>query len=214
MLENFLININPIGIFILITFLIGFLFLELKKIKNKVLFTLLLVCLLTEVLSIILIEKKIFFLLLYSISFIFHHSIWLFLICNYINNKKLAYVVLVLFIGFSIFNILYIEKTKLNCYTFILGAMFYLILFIYKSYLELKLENLSFFKTNDYLLLFAPVIFFFGLSFIFSFRDLPIKNTFIFYDLKLYTFISYFVNIVYYALINIYIYKERKLKNG
>lgn len=89
----------------------------------------------------------------------------------------------------------------------------YICLFLYYSYQQLNQENLSYFTKNEYLLLFVPVIFFFGFSFMFGFRNSEVRDAIIYSDIDLYTFIGYFVNLIYYSLANLYIYRERKLQH-
>lgn len=150
---------------------------------------------------------------LYSLSYIIHHSFWIVLIGDFLTTRKIKPIAIIIFLTFSLGNLLFIEGPKLNYLTFIAGALIYLVLFIFESFTQLKNENLSFFKSNTYLLLFAPVLFFLGFSFLFGFRNFDLRNTIVFGKTDLYTFICYFVNIIYYSLINLYIYKEQKLKN-
>ncbi len=129
------------------------------------------------------------------------------------DRKKIKPISIIIFLSFSLGNFLFIEGSKLNYLTFILGALIYLMLFIFESFSQLKNENLSFFKSTTYFLLFAPVLFFLGFSFLFGFRNFDLRNTIVFGKTDLYTFICYFVNLVYYTFINSYIYKERKLND-
>ena len=167
----------------------------------------------TEIISACFLINKMKLDLLYSISFIFHNTLWLLLLFEITSLKKIKTIFIFLFLFFSIYNILFLECTNLNYLTFIFGAILYLIIFIYISFTQLNKENLDFFKSNYYILLFAPILFFLGYSFMFGFRNLKVRDVIIFGNTNLYTLISYFVNIQYYTLINIYIYKERKSLN-
>lgn len=150
---------------------------------------------------------------LYSISFIIYLSIWLVIITQVDELMSLRKIILSGFITFGFANLFFIEQSNLNHLTFIIGALIYISLFLYFSYHQLNRENLSYFTQNEYLLLFTPVIFFFGFSFMFGFRNLEISNAIIYQNISLYTFIGYFVNLIYYSLANLYIYRERKLIN-
>jgi len=96
-----------------------------------------------------------------------------------------------------------------NYYTFIFGALLYVILFIYESYNQLREENLMYFLSNNYLLLFAPVYFFFGMGLMLGFKPLQVTRMILFGQVTLYVFIVNIVCIAYYTLINIYIYREK-----
>jgi hypothetical protein len=63
------------------------------------------------------------------------------------------------------------------------------------------------------LLLFCPVMFFLGLNFILAFKSTSISSTKIFWDVTLYQLINYPVNIIYYTLINVYMFTEKRNKN-
>lgn len=181
--------------------------------EHLFLFLVLVVGLITEILSVIFECLMIHMKLLYSISFIIYHSIWLFIITEASELRDLRRIILSSFITFGIINLVFIEKTSLNHLTFIVGALIYISVFLYHSYHQLNSENLSYFTKNEYLLLFIPVIFFFGFSFMFGFRNSTVKDVIIFPGTDLYKFIGYFVNVIYYSLANLYIYKERKFIN-
>lgn len=95
----------------------------------------------------------------------------------------------------------------------IVGAFIYLVLFIIESFYELQKENLVFFTSNRFILLFSPILFFLGFSVGFGFESFAILGKEIF-GFKLYDLISHFVNVVYYSLMNIYIYNEKKIRSG
>lgn len=211
---NFILEfLTPIKILVFFSFIFGALFLDKKKQMNKIVSAILLICLITEIVNTFFLNYKIPLGLFNSISIIFHNSMWLLLLFLIFGiNKYKNY--LIVFFSICLFNLLFVQGfLKFNSYTFILGSILFLIFFIYNSFLILKKENLKFFMTNKYLLLCAPVLFFIGLSFMFGFKSKALTSTIIFGNTKLYTFISYFVNIIYYTLINIYIYKERKLQH-
>ncbi len=209
-ISDFFNLINPVQIFILATFLNGAFNLKRDQ-KNHLLLLLVLADgLITEFFSLILQCLNMHVLLLYSISFIIYHSLWLLIITNVEELKKWRKIFVSGYITFSLSNLFFIEKTNLNHLTFIVGALIYISVFLYYSYHQLNRENLSYFTKNEYLLLFIPILFFFGLSFIFGFRNSQVIGAIVYPNVTLYTFIGYFVNIVYYSLVNLYIYKERK----
>ena len=74
----------------------------------------------------------------------------------------------------------------------------------------LKDENIGFFKSNHFILISSPIIFFFGLSILFGFNSMKLIKTIVFGNVTLYRFIIIFVNIIYYSLLNIYIIKEKR----
>lgn len=94
-----------------------------------------------------------------------------------------------------------------NYWTFVASAFLYLLLFIYLSFEKLKMEELNFLTSNGYLLLCAPLLFFLGLSFMFGFGSRLITASPVYGNIVLYDCIIYFVNIVYYGLINVYLFR-------
>jgi hypothetical protein len=140
-----------------------------------------------------------------------HNLLWILLLQKQSLNPKLSTSIIWGFLFFNCFSLFYSSIFKeFNFNAFILGALIYTTLFVFESYSNLKKENLSFFISNNYILLFAPILFFLGMSFMLGFRSKSVTGTVLFGEVKLYTFVNYFVNIIYYSLINIYIYKERK----
>jgi hypothetical protein len=207
--------VSPIQIYMLLTFFIALLFYKPKNEAANFLFLILLVNFITELVTSILIfqHKKVG--LMYSICSLVHNSLWLLLLYKSVKRRQLYKIIFAVFILLALVNLFFVEGLEeFNINTFIAGAFLYLVIFIYESFSKLKQEDLSFFLSNHYLLLFAPVLFFFGESFIFGFRNRQLATTTLFGTVFLYQFINYFVNIVYYSLINIYIYREKKLKNA
>lgn len=215
MLNNFLEYFGFVRICVLITFFNSIFFLKLKQINNTLLLIIVSVSMLTEIICTILTNLNKSIVLAYSISFLVHNALWLFMISKDIMIKKATRTFLVAFIVFSLINMFFIEGVEnLNNNIFIVGAFLYLIMFIYESFYQLKKENFSYFLSNHYLLLFSPILFFFGLSFAFAFKSRLLLYTVVMWDIELYYFIGYFVNFIYYTLINIYIYREKKLKHA
>ncbi|MEO7173972.1 hypothetical protein [Flavobacterium sp.] len=127
------------------------------------------------------------------------------------QSKKFATIGIVVFFIFSVYLLLIAESIiKVDSpLLFIVGALFYLIFFLFLSFKQLRNENLAFFTNNNFILLFSPILFFIGFSFVFAFKNRNLNETILWEDISLYNLISYFINIIYYSLINLYIYKER-----
>jgi hypothetical protein len=202
--------INPISYLVFFTLIVGLVFLYKKKFKFLLL--ILFISSLTEISAFILLKNNKDLNYLYSFFFIIHNGLWLLLIGK-VLNRKIINTATILFWVFGILNILFFEGSNLNYMTFVIGSLLYISIFAIESYHQLKTENLNYFLTNTYFLLFVPILFFFGFSFIFSFRNLAVKDSLIFRETDLYNCISHFVNITYYSLINFYIYREYQLKN-
>lgn len=208
-------TINPISFLIIIT-LCNALF-KLKKkitINKKLLILILSVSTLSEFLTVIFIVLNFNICFIYNTYFIINGLSWLLIITNEMKFRKVKSILILLFLLFSLSNILFIERLNLNFYTFIIGALLYVSIFIYESYKQLNRENLNYFKTNNFILLIAPILFFLGMSIVFGFRNSGIKDVIIFNKIELYTLITFTVNIIYYTLINLFIFKERKLQNA
>jgi len=191
--------------------MVGVVFLDKSRLRNKLLFLLLVVMTLTEILSSVLLYCTFQIDVLYTVSIIVHNGLWLYLMYSLTGYPKGVLYSGTFFLVFAIFNILFLEGySSFNHYTFIVGAFTYIISFIFLSFRQLRAEDFTFFRQNQFLLLFSPVLFFFGLSFVFGFRSKELANTSVLGDLNLYQVIGYFVNIIYYTLLNLYIFKERK----
>lgn len=204
--------LNPIKVVVFLTLLFALYKLNKKNELHKNLLLVLFICFLTELINTFLKYKEVSNAVFSSISIIFHDSFWLLILSRLVTFRKIVFTLILCFIFFCIVNILFIEKfDQYNYYSFILGALFYLIIFFYESFFQLKNENFVFFSSNNFLLLFAPVFFFLGVSLMFAFDSKEITSTIVFGNVTLYKCIIYFVNLFYYALINIYIYKESKI---
>lgn len=200
--------LNPIKIIVLLTFLVGVLFLKYRNPMHQKVLGILFICFVNEFVALMLKAQGMPIDSLFNINIIIHNTIWLMIISAFLYETK---VVIVIYIIFGLGNLFFFEGySKFNYYTFVFGALLYTTIFIYLSFKQLKKENLSFFLSNNYILLFAPVLFFLGLSFMFSFKSRELTSTYIFNEMKLYTFINYFVNTIYYFFINLYIFKEKK----
>ena len=140
--------------------------------------------------------------------------LWYGLFSMVLNKKRLFLLLFSIFSTFSIFMYLkYNVLTEFIFEIFIFGAVIYVSFFLIFSFLRLKNEEITFFTSNHFIIISAPLLFFIGTSLIFSFRNDNLAKFVILNNISFYTFITYFVNIIYYSLINIYIYKERRPKN-
>jgi hypothetical protein len=146
-----------------------------------------------------------------NIYVVLHMILWFLILSEKSKFRKLILSLTLFYSVFWLVDFLLVAKIYSFCvYSFILGAFLYLGLFIYQSFYELKNDNLTFFTDNDYVLQSAPILLFLGLSFVLGFESKVLLKTLIFGTTNLYQFISYFVNIVYYTIINVYIFKEKK----
>lgn len=213
--EIFLSFIKPIKVIVALTLILSIYKLNIKNKTHRLLIVILTLCFITEMINSILIIYSKPIVLSMTIGVIFHHFFWLILIYKNVTFKRVYAFLIFFFILFCFMNLYMGEGLeKFNYYTFITGAFIYIMTFVYESFYQLRKENFPFFLSNNYLLLSAPVIFFFGLSFMFGFKSKEVTSNIVFGGIKLYDIIIYFVNIVYYSLINIYIYREKKLANA
>lgn len=214
MIKTFLPFMNFTQLLVLLSFLVVLITYDRKNKLHRILLFILFVSLINEIVCLLFLYKKANISLIYTINTLFHHPLWLFLLFQITQRKMLGRIVLAIFFTYGLVNLISFEGChKFNYNTFIVGAFLYLIFFIWESFYRLKKEDFGFFLSNNYLLLFAPVLFFFGLSVIFGFKSRELSETVIFGDTKLYTVIGYFINVVYYGLIILYMYREKTSKH-
>lgn len=196
---------------LVLTTLLNCSLLSVKKRNNLLLLWIMIICFSTELISFLLLLSHHNINLVYSCSFLIHIGIWLLILTQKMISKKVIVLFFIFYISLCIFNLAFIEGLKnVNFNIFIFGSLIYLTLFIYFCYKKLKIEDLTFFQSNDFLLICIPLLFFSGLSLLFSFKSNSLNNILIFNKINLYKFLIYFVNIIYYSLINVYIHYERK----
>lgn len=212
LIYKYISSINLISYLVVFSLIFGLVFLKKKKQSSKILLLVLLTSSITEITAFGLITNHKNLNLLYSFFYIIHNGLWLILLGKILNNRIINSVTILFFV-FGFLNLFFIEGSNLNYMTFVVGSLLYISVFAIESYRQLKSENLNFFVTTNYLLLFTPILFFFGLSFLLSFRNLDIMYYLVFDEIYLYNCIIYFVNITYYSLITLYIYREYQLKN-
>lgn len=205
--------INPIKVSVVITLLFAVYSLSFKTRLHRFLLLILIICFVNEVINSIFLycEKPIG--ITNSISIVFHHLLWLYILKDNIRKKESLKISMYFFVFFSILNFFFIESTtSYNYYTFTLGAFIYVVFFIHESFYQLEKENLPFFISNNFILTTAPLLFFFGMSLLFGFKNKTITATIVFNSMTLYNFIINLVCLVYYTLLNIYIYREKTIK--
>lgn len=207
--------LTPIRIYILFTFIMLVISYNKDKKAHRILFIILLLSVINESMSAVLKYNNIPIRLNGSIFIVLNNILWFLILYNVSSIKKpLLLTVMIFFLSFTVYNLFLLNGIKeFNSYSFVIGAFLYLILFIYNCSSELKKENLNYFLSNNFILMLSPVLFFIGFSLLFGFNNKNIHKIMILNRFKLYDFISYFVNITYYSLLNVYIYREKKLKH-
>jgi hypothetical protein len=211
MIKEYLLQLSIIYILLFATFLHSIFVLKWKQQTHRYVLIILSVFMLNETIS--LLGKVYFFSFKINITIttIIHTVLWLLILKKSVRFPRIVTGLMLVFITFSLSNVFFIEGWILfNCYTFILGAFMYLIVFLIESFYQLKQENFSFFFSNQFLLLMVPVLLFIGLTFMFGFKSHEVISTVFFGKIELYRIIILIVNIVYYTLLNIYIYREKK----
>ncbi|WP_143161791.1 hypothetical protein [Flavobacterium fontis] len=76
------------------------------------------------------------------------------------------------------------------------------------SFKKLKNEDFNFLFNNEYRLLSAPILMFFGLSLVFAFIDVKLQQVIIYKSYDLYTITTNYINFISYSLLLWYIYIE------
>jgi hypothetical protein len=127
------------------------------------------------------------------------------------HYKTLNTGIIASFIVFNIISYCYINICmEFNCDAFVFGALSYITAFIIENYFRLEKEELAFFQSNNFLFLSAPILFFLGMSFLFCFKSHTINSIKVYRNVSLFTFTTYFVNTIFYGILLLYIYKEKK----
>ncbi len=148
----------------------------------------------------------------YSMFALFFNAIWLLLLNKQVGKRYRIPIIVLVYLIFGFLNLFFYEGlSHFNHYNFIVGAFIYVFIFIYESFNQIKNEQLTFFQTNTYLLLFSPVILMLGYSILISFNSRTLNSTLIFDGITLYDFIGCFINFIYYFLIITYCYREKNI---
>lgn len=139
-----------------------------------------------------------------------HNLIWIYIIRSVASHKMMLAFIFIFYLGFSLFCFYNWGFTKyFDFKVFLIGALFYIVAFIFESYDRLRDENLGFFLSDNYTLIFAPMLFFFGFSLLFNFQSRTITKVEVWNGFTVYDLVSYFVNVVYYTILNLYILKQK-----
>ena len=211
MLKEHLLQLGFIYVLIFSTFLHAIYGLQWKNIVHRHVMFILIIFVINEVIATFQVAYSLTFRTNVTVTAIIHCTLWLLILKDAVRSPKIVNGVLIAFITFCLCDLLFIEGwVFFNCYSFIVGAFMYLILFLIESFYQLKQENFPFFFSNSFLLLMSPVLLFIGMTFMLGFKSRGIIATVIYGDIYLYRIIITLVNIVYYSLINIYIYREKK----
>jgi len=214
MIEFFLQSLNPVKIYVSITLLFA-LTLGMRNDIHRLLLAILCFGFANEAISSILLFNGYKIRFSATLYIIIHHSLWLLLLGKKATFKNSIILLLLFFLAFSFYNLFFLEGMKsFNFNSFIVGAFIYILAFTYESFYHLRKENFTYFTSNHYILLLSPLLYFFGVSFVFGFKSKTLAETVIFGGINLYNFLINFVNFIYYFLICVYIYREKKLKYG
>lgn len=200
----------------LITFFLATVLLPLKRKSNKFFYFILLFYSLTEVMTVTLkmaipekTERLFFNSINFELSFIVTFLIWFHLLELNGVSKKIIRFIYLFFLTFTVIDFIIIQKdVDLKTYIFCMGSFLYLILFFIFSYNKLKSEDFNYLLSNDFRLLSAPILMFFGLSLIFSFVNPEIGELIIFLNYNLYSIVTDYINFVSYSIFLWYIYIE------
>jgi hypothetical protein len=153
--------VNPVQIYLFVTFLIAVFFYDRNAKEAVYLYPILLSNFVAELIVLYLQLQHRPIVLLMSISSFIHNSIWLLFLINSVKQRAIHKILFAAFIIFALINFIFFEGLeRFNSKTFILGAFLYLVLFIYESFYELQKEQFSFFLSNRFVLLCAPILFF------------------------------------------------------
>jgi hypothetical protein len=191
----------------------GMFTLNFKKNEHYFIMFLVGISLVSEIITIICLTNTLSINCVYSVSFIVHQFIWLLFLSKNLTLRYKTNFLLFIFLLFSFVNLFFWEGLyELNYYTFILGSILYGILFCIEIAKQLREDNLDYFSSTKFIILFSPIIFQLGLSMVFAYRNQQLLWTTLFSEVNLYTFIIYILNISFYFLINFYIYLEYKKK--
>lgn len=214
--NDFLGSTKIIVYYQLLIFLFATFFLPLKRKSNKVFYCILIYYTVTEIITVtlnVLIKNETNRLFLnsinYELSFIVTFLLWFFLLEQNGIRKKLMRYIYLFFLTFVVIDFFVIQKDDdLKTYMFCMGSFLYLITFFVFSFNKLKSEDFNFILSNDYRLLSAPILMFFGLSLIFAFVNSDIGDIKIITNYNLYSIITDYINFVSYTIFLWYIYIE------
>lgn len=204
--------LNLINIYVLITFIHLIVKINNNYFGKKIILTIVTISLITEIVTIALISADLYKYLSisYAISLMLHNFLWIYLLLHYVKKLKLILSILIIYFTMIVINYFAFENGKVSNYnSFIFSSFIFLIIYLIECFNNLKNEKLSFFTSNKFYLITSPILFFLGFSFMFAFNNSDLRSVKIL-NMELYGIIANFVNIIYYTLINIYLFKELK----
>ncbi len=197
-----------------------------KGVNHNLLALILIVTGVNVLLTEVLIGYKMSFKLNTNLYFILNSILWIQIIIQYFSRKS-AYIInfcLGVFIIYSLYQNSIVNNVLYSY--FVVTSILYIFLFFLLSIRSLKEENITFFQSLDFTLIFAPILFFLGMSFIFGFESTIFSKTYIFKGVKddslkcpnafnfkcltVYEIIAIIVNIVYYSLIGYFAFKSKR----
>lgn len=195
---------------VLLTFLHALFRLKTKKRINRYLFYILGISVVVEIINAYLQLKGWSYDIFSTFRVVLITIFWFCILYMIFSAKRLIVATIVIFSLFALFNLLFMEgPLQFNYYTLIVGAFLYSIFFVFESFLQLKRENFYFFQSNKYILIFSPIIFFVGLSFLFLFKSNTLTSENLYGNVKLYAYVNSLVNVIFYLSLNYYILKEK-----
>lgn len=177
--------------------------------RNIILMLILLTCFFTEAILIWCKVQNVDNGIFTTLSIVVHDTLWFCLLTRYFGLRYL-WMLLSLFFVTAFLNLFSVEGlVHFNYMTFVAGALIYVVVFIRESIDRLKNEALSFMVSNNYLLLCAPLLFFLSLSLLFGFKSKTLTTLPVIGSVILYQIVIYFVNLIYYSIINIHLYQTK-----
>ncbi len=186
-----------------------FIYFLVAKIKHWPLKSILILSALNSIVTDICISYKIPVYLSNNTYVILHAGLWFYIVKEYLGKKQ-ALILGVIWGGLTLYYVSTINiLDKFYNRYFALTSIIYIILFFVLCIKRLKNEDIDFFNSNTFILIAAPVIFLLGMSFMFGF-DAKIFSEITIVDIGIYELINFIVNVIYYTLLNYYIYKSVK----
>lgn len=180
--------------------------------KNKPLKYILLTSVINTIITDVFKEYEVPTYLNNNIYIIIHIFLWIKIILEYIHKPKRIMIWAIWCFFTSCFLIIYpITSIYFHDY-FVFTSILYIILFFVISIVKLKDEVVEFFQSKEFILILSPVMFFLGKSFMFGFKSIKFSDIDMWGITTAYDFISSIVNVIYYTLLNYYMYKS--YKNG
>jgi len=145
-----------------------------------------------------------------------HCALWLWILGLVSGRYKTGRILIVSYLFFCTLDFIWLEPGFYNfkAYSLTAGAFLYTMGFMADSTDRLKKEELSYFSANAYTLLSAPILFFIGFSLLLGFKTRSINEIKVYGDITFYRFVCYFVNTVYYTVLAVFMYREKKQRHA